>query len=89
MGLLDNLFHSLDSTLKDIEEGGLERKLDNLASMIDKSTKQAAETTEKIANLPTKVLHSAEEKTAQIEKRVQGIGRQTGKTMDVIRARNN
>ncbi|TAH33976.1 hypothetical protein EYC59_04125 [Candidatus Saccharibacteria bacterium] len=91
MGMLDNIFKNLDDVLKDIEEGGLERRLDNLANMVDKGVKQTLDVTEKVAGAPEKALNLAEEKYQQAEEKVQVIGqkaevvkRESGKFMDMM-----
>lgn len=91
MGMFDNFFSNLDDVLKDIEEGGLEKRLDNLANMVDKGVKQTLDATDKLATVPEKALNMAEEKVQQAEEKVQVIGqkadvvkRETGKFMDMM-----
>jgi phage-related protein len=82
MGMFDNLFQSLDNVLKEVESGELEKKLDNLAGMIDKTSQKVVDTTEKFADKPAELLNKFDEK-AEI------IKTQTTKTMDVFRQKDN
>jgi cell division septum initiation protein DivIVA len=91
MGMLDNIFKGIDEALKDIEEGGLERRLDNLASIIDKGSERVDATTKRIANAPDAALKFAETKEKQAEATVQQIGQkaklvqhEAGKVMDFL-----
>jgi hypothetical protein len=89
MGMFDNLFKNLDTVLKEIEGGGLEKKLDNLAGMVDRGSKQVFDTTDRIAKAPEAVLKIAESKKDLVEKQIQVIGEQAQKAMDIIPRRLN
>lgn len=84
MGLFDNFFSSLDGVLKEIEEGGLEKRLDGFASMIENGTQQASEAVEKFADSPEKALGFAEGKVQELGEKAQIIGEQAGKFKDSL-----
>lgn len=83
------MFQNLDDMLKDIEEGGIERRLDNLANMLDNGTKQVVEVTDKVAKAPERALRTAEKTATKIEVKVRAVERTaetiSGQTGDVVR----
>jgi predicted RecB family endonuclease len=85
MGLFDNIFKSIDDTLKEIENGGLEKKIvegiDNLGRMADK----APEALEKVAEAPKKALDTFDTKGEALQQVAQNVKQQAQKTIDIMK----
>lgn len=85
MGLFDNVLKSLDSTMKAIEEGALEKTLTQAVDAFDRGVSKAPETLEKIADIPQKVIHSAEQKSEQLRDVSNKLKEQTYRVTDIIK----
>lgn len=85
MGLLDNIFKSIDDTLKEIENGGLEKKIvegiDSLGRMVDK----APEALERAADAPKKALDTFDGKGEALQQAAQNVKLQAQKTIDIMK----
>lgn len=88
MGLFDNVLKSLDSTLKAIEDGALEKTLTDAVDALDRGVQQAPEVLEKVADLPQAAIQTAEDKAAQLQDTAQKLKEQAGNATDILRAQD-
>lgn len=84
MGMFDNFLKVIDNTLKDVESGKLEERLNKFADSIDKTSAQAVKATEKLADKPTDLLKMAEQKKTEFEKKAADVKRHVGKNIGII-----
>lgn len=89
MGLLDNIFKSLDETLKAVEDGAIEKTLNNALDMFDSKLDTTLESAKKLAEIPEAALNTATEKADAIEKQAEQLQNQAGKVMDVVRPKSS
>ena len=85
MGLLDNLFQSLDNTLKDIADGGIEKKIAEGVDALGTLVEQAPAALEKVADAPARAIEAVEGKSDVLQQTVQTLKEEAGKTINVIR----
>ncbi len=85
MGLFDNVLKSLDSTLKAIEDGALEKTLVQAVDALDKTVGKVPETLEKIADVPASALRTAEQRTEQVRQKGEKLREQVTRTTDIIK----
>lgn len=84
MGLFDNVLKSLDSTLQAIEDGAIEKKLNEAVDALDRATSKAPGMLEKAANMPEQAVQAVEDKAAQLKESGEVLKEQAGKAVDVI-----
>lgn len=89
MGLLDNIFKSLDETLKAVEDGAIEKTLNNAIDMFDAKVGSTLDSAQKLAELPEKALNTAAEKADAIENQAGNLQNQAGRVMDVVRPKES
>ena len=85
MGLFDNVLKSLDSTLKAIEDGALEKTLVQAVDALDRSVGKAPEALEKIADMPEKIIHNTEQQTEKLRETGEKLKLQMNKAVDSIK----
>lgn len=85
MGLFDNVFKSLDATLKAIEDGAVEKTLTNAVDMLEKHVNTAPEKLEKIADMPQKLMDTAEKRVDQATQTSNTLREQATKFADVVK----
>ncbi len=84
MGLLDNVFKSLDDTLKAIEDGAIEKKLDEIGNSLERMTQKAPEVLDKVADTPAKVIEKFDANAETLKQTVQVARNEASKTIDII-----
>ena len=85
MGLFDNVLKSLDSTLKAIEDGALEKTFVQAVDALDRSVGKAPEPLEKIADMPEKIIHNTEQKTEKLRETGEKLKEQMNRPVDTIK----
>ncbi|PID99257.1 hypothetical protein CSA80_00610 [Candidatus Saccharibacteria bacterium] len=84
MGLLDNVFRSLDDTLKAIENGAIEEKLDKAGQAIERFAENGPKTLEKAAEAPSKAVQVVETKAKALKQTSQTLKTEAAKTIDIV-----
>lgn len=84
MGLLDNVFRSLDDTLKAIEDGAIEKKLDEFGKSLEHIGQKAPEVLEKVADAPANVMQQVEARAETLKQAGQVAKNEATKTIDII-----
>lgn len=87
MGLFDNVIKSLDSTLKAIEDGAIEKTLTQAIDMFDASVGKVPETLEKVANAPQKLIDNTDGRVEQLRETGEKLKQQATKATDIIKNR--
>jgi len=77
MGLLDNLFQSLDNTLKDIADGGLEKKLVEGVDALSQFAETAPEKLEQLAGAPKAALDTVADRVDGLGQTVEAVKQKT------------
>ena len=85
MGLFDNVLKSLDSTLKAIEDGAIEKTLTQAVDMFDNHVGKVPETLEKVANAPQKLINTADTRVEQLRETGEKLKEQATKATDIIK----
>ncbi|QQS19686.1 hypothetical protein IPL85_05465 [Candidatus Saccharibacteria bacterium] len=88
MGLLDNVFKSIDDTLKAIEDGAIEKKLTEVVDTFEKHVETAPQALEKVAEAPKKALQVFDSKTEALQKTSESLRLQASKTIDIIQRKD-
>ena len=85
MGLFDNVLKSLDSTLKAIEDGALEKTLVQAVDALDRSVGKAPEALERVADIPEKIIRTADTQTERLRDTGEKLKEQINKSVDMIK----
>lgn len=84
MGLFDNVFRSLDDTLKAIEEGAIERKLDVFGKSLERMSQKAPEVLEKVTDAPANIVQHIETRADTLKQAGLVAKNEATKTIDII-----
>ena len=84
MGMFDNLLKMADNSLKAIEEGALEKRLEQVADRLESGIAKASGDVEKVASAPEKMLNRVEQTHANAEEKAKLVQTHATKTIQVI-----
>ena len=85
MGLFDNVLKSLDSTLKAIEDGALEKTLVQAVDVLDRSVGKVPEALERVANIHENIIHTADTQTERLRDTGEKLKGKINKSVDIVK----
>jgi len=74
MGFFDDIIKNVDKGLKAVESGALEKKLENVANVVEAHSQKIDNALDKVAGQPDKLLKAAESVKDKVEEQAHKIG---------------
>lgn len=88
MGLFNNLLKQVDSGLKAVESGALEKRLNQFADAVEKRSAQAEQKLGAVADKPGTILQAAEAKKDALSSGVQAAVEHAKKGLDELQEKH-